>query len=163
MKTEDIKKPTPADFRRPEVIAQALNVLGLRAYAQTMRTAVDKIGQALLETTHPLVDDDGQPITSTRWAWRAYSGEGWAAWRAACVSQEHKTGLRGQDWNDELCPALVAEEQARLAERALIDLSGERFGVTHGKLMSHADGMANREKWLELTLALALNHKGDVR
>ena len=71
MKTEDIQKPTPADFRRPEVIAQALNVLGLRAYSQTMRTAVDKIGQALLETTHPLIDDDGQPITSTRWAWRS--------------------------------------------------------------------------------------------
>jgi hypothetical protein len=163
MKTEEIQKPTPADFRRPDVITAALTVLRCRAFAATMRTAVDKIGQALLETTHPLTDDDGERITSTRWAWRAYSGEGWAAWRAACVSQEHKTGLRVHGWNDELCPALVAEEETRQAERALIDLSGERFGVTHGKLMSHADGMANREKWLELTLNLALSSKGDVR
>ena len=163
MKNEDIQKPTPADFRRPEVITAAHQVLTCRALAATMRQAVDKIGQALLETTHPLTDEDGQRITQTRFAWRAYSGEGWQAWRAACVAEEHRSGLRAEGWNDELCPALVAEEGTRQAERALIDLSGERFGVTHGKLMSHADGMANREKWLELTLNLALSRKGDVR
>lgn len=162
MKTEDIKKPTPADFRRPEVITAAHQVLTCRALAATLRAAVDKIGQALLETTHPLTNEDGERITATRWAWRAYSGEGWHAWRAACVAEEHRSGLRAEGWNDDLCPALVAEEGTRQAERALIDVSGEPFGVSHEKLMSGADGMANREKWLELTLGLALS-KGDAR
>lgn len=160
MKTEEIKKPTPADFRRPEVVAAALAVLACRAAAETTREAVDKIGQALLDTTHPLTDDNGERITKTRFAWRAYSGEGWQAWHAACAAEERKAGLRPQGWDDDLCPALVAEADQRNAEARLCDISGEPFGVTHQKLISAPDGLAKMRQWIELGLHLALNKGG---
>jgi hypothetical protein len=163
MKTEYIKKPTAADFRRPQVVTLAVEVLACRAMAATLRDAVDKIGQALLETTHPLTDENGERITTTRFAWRAYSGDGWTAWHDAGVDEQLKQRLRPEGLDRAFCPALMAEEQTRQAEHRLIDEAGKPFGVTHTLLMNGADGMANREKWLELCLSLSLSKKGDAR
>ena len=160
METETLKTPTPADFKRPEVVNAAVDYIAHKAAADLMRQRVDEIGQRLLDTTHPLTDDNGQRVAEVRWSWRAYSGEGWQAWQSACVDEQRKAGLRPAGWKDELCPALVAEVEMRDACRRLVEISGKPFGVTHAKLIGSPDGMRNLERWVELALGLALSKGG---
>ena len=161
MKTEDIKKPTPADFRRAEVVEAALDYLACKAAAEATRLVVDGIGREALEK-FPLFDrDDRAPITQVKHDWRAYGTPEWDAWHAACVAEQKRSGIRPKKWDDAICPALYLENEQRKAEGVLCDISGEPFGVTHQKLISAPDGLHKMRQWLELSLHLAL--KGDAR
>jgi hypothetical protein len=162
MKTETIKKPTPADFKRADVVAAARDYLACKAAAEATRLVVDGIGREALEK-FPLFDrDDRTPITEVKHDWRAYGTPEWDAWHAECVRVQHRSEIRPKGWNDELCPALVLEENQRKAGRKLVDISGEPFGVTHEKLLGSWMGLEQVKNWIELTLGLALS-KGDAR
>ena len=162
MKTEDIQKPTPADFRRVEVVESALDYIACKAAAEATRLVIDGIGREALKK-FPLFDrDDRTPITEVKHDWRAYGTPEWDAWQAECVRIQHRDRIRHKGWNDDLCPALVLEENQRQAGRKLVDISGEPFGVTHQKLLGSWMGLEQVKNWIELTLGLALS-KGDVR
>lgn len=161
MNTEEMKKPTPADFQRAEVVAAARDYLACKAAAEATRLVVDGIGREKLER-FPLFDrDDRTPITEVKHDWRAYGTPEWDAWHAACVEEQKRSGIRPKkNWDDAICPALHLEEQQRKAARVLCDISGEPFGVTHEKLIGSWMGLEKMKQWVELTLNLALSKGG---
>lgn len=161
MKTEEMKKPTPADFKRPEVIALAVEFLAAKAKADVLHEAVVKIGAEML-ANHPLTDEEGKRIEKVRFAWMAYESQGWHDWNAACVDAQLERGVRPADLPRDYCPALMADKEARKVKHRLIDESGKPFGVSVDKILAGPDAVRTLDKWTELVLKLALS-KGGVR
>lgn len=73
-----------------------------------------------------------------------------AVYDAQCKASSVAAGLHVDD--PRFCPLLVAEEQVRLAERALVDEIGKTVGVTADQLIRA--GLANYRKFVELNLKL---------
>lgn len=154
-----MKTPTIEDIRTPAVVEAIKAYIAAYAVAKAKRAAVDAIGEQAMKT-HPLTDEDGQPITKAKWAWRAYSGKGWHAWQEACVDAQQAAGVRPADMPREYCPALVAEEASRKAQRALVDLSGQPFGVTFDKCLMN--GLDKVDEWTDLVLSINLGGRLDM-
>lgn len=147
----------------PHTVARTLNpfvnvVLTARAQAEVIREEIDAIKLRLL-TEHAYTDEtDGKRVTEPKYDW--------------CMPQEQFTGYlalleegtreAGYDVPKDFCPALMAEETLRKAERALIDAACVFFpGTTTSALLrgtKDSGGLETHRRYLDLLTGLVVNH-----
>lgn len=114
-----------------------------QAVAETMREAVDKIQRQILldvELYDDLAAEHGgrerQRITDPKLTYLSTDEAACQRYFAECNKRTRAAGLKPDDMPDEYCPALVAEDIQRRAERALLDSGGTLFGFTADSLLS---------------------------
>ena len=91
----------------------------------------------------------GEPITSPRDLYRSTDEDECKLFYAACDAAHRERGFSGEPGH---CPALVAEHNVIIAERALLD----SLGALLGQDMSYAYG-DTRKKALALALGSCIN------
>lgn len=141
----------------------AMAVVKAQAYAQTMREQVDKIQRQVLKEV-PLYDDliaehnhtERHRITDPKDTYLSKDDAAFQRYVMECSNRERAAGLKPATMPDEYCPALVAEDLQRKAERVLLDSGGSLFGIS-------ADDMVQPEHWregLRLMLGASLKEPG---
>lgn len=71
-------------------------------------------------------------------------------------------GYTAQDVPDEYCPALMAEELQRKAERSLVDVCEPLVGLTFDAFFRGPKSIENLRKYLDLLLGALVNSPGGV-
>jgi len=131
------------------------------AYAEMMRGKVDEVYLSILTET-PVYADGQQNETGER-IYKAKdlylcSDDGLCQQIYAEADRRLRTaGIKPSDMSDEHCPALVAETDLSNIGRELIDVSGIPLGVTHDDIMCGADGLENRQKWIDLVVGAVIS------
>jgi hypothetical protein len=148
----------PADILNADTIAAVNAYLIARAFAETMRAKVEAVEAKILAEC-PILDEEGQPITKGRDLWKtddsAHSASLCADFYAEKNVRLRRLGIKPADMPDTHCPALVAEETQRQAERLLIEVSGAKFGVTPHRLLCAS--LAKYQEWIDLTCKMVTN------
>lgn len=135
----------------------AMAVCKAQAVAETMKEAVEKIQRQILREVE-LYDDlaagrERQRITDPKLTYLSTDEAACQRYFAECNKRTRAAGLKPDDMPDEYCPALVAEDIQRKAERALLDSGGALFGFA-------ADDLVSGDLWekgLKLFTGAALN------
>lgn len=139
----------------PKVVSEALEpsvnaLLMSMAYAQAMREKCDKIQRRLLKSGR--YGGDGDPKMTYLLADEA----------AARYFADLDAAYREAGWTElesGHCPALIAEDAQRTAERALIESAEEFFpGVTAHKLL--CAGLGKYREYIDLHIKLVVNRPG---
>lgn len=127
-------------------------VLLSTAHAQLLREEINAIGKQILESRNYQVD--GRRITEHADAWLLEDGtlSDYRS-RMACLIR-----AAGHVVPDGFCPALMAEEFQRKAERALVDASTEFFGVSAQALA--CSGMQNYRKFIDSLIGFCVCSPG---
>ena len=156
--TMDLRAMFANDFKTINAMWNAWAIL--EAYAQTMRERVDAIEQAALDAC-PLYEDKrwaesrgkDRRITEPRYVYLTdLNSPAYFEHMAECKYQQDKQGLRA-GLDDNLCPALVAEDVARKSKRdLLLYICGEEFCQ---KLMY---SMKYYDEFWELISKIVVNH-----
>jgi len=155
-----MRKATPRDFARPEIVGAALVVVAARAAAKVERARMDEIETQLL-AEHPL-------YTSAKWEKHGMKrsritkpSEVYLAdqddWGPHYARKHEVLARLGYVIDADKCPALVAEATAIDAETALIRLTATLPGcekVTPSSLLCL--GLDERNEFVELVLKLAI-------
>jgi len=107
--------PTVSD----KMIGVVNNYLEARARAEVLRERVDRIKRAAM-MAHKLTDRDTlQPLTDPGDAWLAIDQE-FNEYLKTVNVMARELGIKPDSMPDEYCPALVAEDEMRRAEHAII-------------------------------------------
>jgi len=137
-----------------------------RAYAETMRSAIDKIQRGVLEEcplTNGLEVKHGKSerrITDPEHAYLETREDHIQDYYAECDKREREAGLKPKEMEFDYCPALVAEHLQVKSEWLLIESAAEMLGEDkpedfNNKLLCH--GLESRKKFIDLVVGLVLN------
>ena len=149
-------------------VKSAVNAyLMARAYAETMRAAVDKIERAILQespVTNGLEVEHGEParlITEPKHTYLCTDEAMMADYYAEVNKRLRAKGLKPADMPDTHCPALVAEEMQLTAERLVIDTAADMLKLGFdGKELDHrllCMGLEKRQELIDLVVKLVVN------
>lgn len=153
-----------AHFMSDEVRSCVNAYLIARAHAETMRKAVDEIEHQILEEL-PIYDTKrpgGRRLYRGDDLYLTDDAEACAGFYAEANRRERASKLKPANMGDEYCPALVAENLQRDAERLLIDTTGEPFGVTHEKVWCAADAAQNSKAWIDSVVGFIVRQPGYI-
>jgi hypothetical protein len=135
-------------------------VLVATVYAKAERERVDTIARGLLAERVYMVKAEFQDrrgaerITEPRYDYLmedAEMAEYCAKLQAIHLANGYADAANGK------CPALVAENEQRKAERALLDAAGEFVpGISHETIMNSADCLGNYKKAIDLLTGLVV-------
>lgn len=100
-------------------------------------------------------DNEGNRITDPKRAWTICDEQA-EGYYAKC---DNANLAAGHDVPAGYCPALMAEENQRQAERSLIQVAEPLTGITFDKLFTRGDGVATHKKYLDLMIGLCLSAK----
>jgi hypothetical protein len=143
----------------PEVKELVCKYLAAHVKAEVTRAEVDKITAKIL-AEFPLYATikDSKRITDPKYTWLCGDDARMATFYAMTDKAERAAGLKPTSMPDDYCPALVAEDEQRQAENALIEASGGPLGVSNEGLLcsGHGKGLENRQKWIDLVVGLHL-------
>ena len=133
-------------------------VLEKRAIAEVMREKIDSIHtQILLEEIFE--DDEGNRITNPRYSFRIEKEPHQQYYYKRCDEENKKLGF---DLPHGYCPALIAENELRKAEHALIKQAERYFpGLTKDKILCTSHGLDNLKKYLDMLCGLVVNTSGN--
>lgn len=138
----------PRTFAR-QIETPVNTVLMATAYARTMREKCDKIQRQLLESGR--YGGDGNPKTTYLLPDEA----------SARYFADLDAAYREAGWTDlepGYCPALIAEDLQRQAERALIESARVAFpDVTVDRLLCAPRGLEKLREYLDLLIKLVVN------
>ena len=145
----------------PNTVAKALTpavnlVLVTMAHAELVREEVDGYAREVLAAGNYTSSYTGERITEPKDAWTM----GDDAFPDYHAKVDAKVRAAGYDVPPDYCPALIAEEEQRRAERALIDASKPFFGVTTEDLLGCRKGLEKHRKFLDLLIGLCVNAPG---
>jgi len=127
------------------------NVLLAMARAQLERERVDKIYNAIL-ADGVYMDDQGNQILDNNRAYRINDKQA-ADYYKLCDLALREAGYDLPDVG--YCPALMAEEEQREAERQLVDAVAPLLGITRAVLMLNFDSY---KRFIDLTIKTIVNH-----
>ena len=137
-----------------------------RAYAETIRDAVDKIERKILEEC-PLTNDleikHGKPareITEPKYVYLCDNDDLLQDYYDTVDFELRKAGLKPDDMKKDYCPALVAEHLQVKAEHLVIETTAEMLGekdLIH-KLLCH--GMDTYRQFIDLVTKMIVNMPG---
>jgi hypothetical protein len=160
-------KPKMSEVLTPALTSAVNAYLMARTYAEVMTEKVEAVYLAIL-TECPVYGDlvprrtGGEPvqILKSRDLYLCSN-------EALCqdVYEEANKRLRAlklkpADMKDEFCPALVAQRIQTDAENLLIEIAGKPFGITNQKLLCSANGLKNRQEFIDLNVKLVVSQSG---
>ena len=138
-----------------------------RAYAETMRAAVDKIEREILTEcplTNGLEIEHGQPkedITEPKYVYLCTDEDMLKDYYSETNKRLRAANLKPDTMQDDYCPALVAEELQRETERLVIGAGTEMMGLEFdGKEMCHrllCKGLDTYQKFIDLLVGLVVS------
>ena len=140
--------------------------LKTRAYAETMRKAVDKIEREVLQES-PLPGPENRPgnrrkysetITEPNEVYLCEDEEALKKYYQKVNLREREAGLKPDDMADDYCPALVAENLQSDIERLVINEMAYIIGEDRGffnKLLNA--GLTQYQQFIDLTVGLVVN------
>uniref|UniRef100_A0A6H2A4X6 Uncharacterized protein n=1 Tax=viral metagenome TaxID=1070528 RepID=A0A6H2A4X6_9ZZZZ len=161
MKTKlSIKDVTPA------VKSSVAAYLMARAYAETMRAAVDKIHRAILEES-PLTNGHeskhGKPaemITDPKLTWLCDDEEIMKDYYQESDKRLRAAHLKPDSMPDDHCPALVAEHIQVKTQWLLIECAAEMLGENNPRDFNNqllCAGLDTHQKFIDLVVGLVVN------
>ena len=133
-----------------------------RAYAETVREAIDKAYVKVLKD-FPIYEDldirgiSGDRIVTEKTMYLSTDKKTCKAIYDEIDSELRKAGLKPDDMPDDHCPALVAEEIQRQAERLVIETTAEMLGEEDflHRLICH--GIDKYREFIELVTKMIVN------
>lgn len=150
----------------PQVKAAASAVLLAKAYAMTMREAVDKIQREILSECPLRVADENfetrgeERITEPRYTYLAEQDDLEDYWYQ-CDKRERAAGIKPDTMPDGHCPALSAEYIQTQAQWLLVDCTADMLGLqkeqgelTHNLLCY---GLETYFKFIDTVLSMVVN------
>lgn len=159
-----MKTPTVEDLKAwaRDNASIARTVLLATAHATVMREKVGAIQRGILAEM-PLINDmehshKGELITDPALVYLCNDKAACTAYDAECDRRERAAGVKPDDMPTEHCPALVAEDMQRQAERSILASSGELFGIDADCLY-----LEKRKQWLGLVLGVCVKYMKDNR
>jgi hypothetical protein len=132
----------------------ALEYCAKQGKAEVLREEVDAIARRLLAAECPLFHDrngTGERITEPKDYWLCEDDAAIKAYYAAQDRELRAIGLKPAEMGDEYCPALVAENDARKARRAVINALAPLAGIDPKWLLGEKE-----ERFFELAMQLIL-------
>jgi len=137
-----------------------------RAYAETMREAVDKIEREILKEcplTNDLEINRGKPareITEPKHVYLCDNDDLLEEHYTAVNHRLRAEGLKPDDMPDDHCPALVAEHLQMDAEHLVVESTAEMLGEEDflHRLICH--GMDKYHKFIDLVTGMIVNMPG---
>lgn len=139
-----------------EVKALVSAYLLARAYAELTRERVNTIYREILTQCPVYADRTGDQIFSPDKLYLCSDDALVRDARDEANKRERASGIKPADMPDDYCPALVAESLLSDVESCLIDASGAAFGITNKKVLCARDGLAKRQKWIDLVVGLVV-------
>jgi hypothetical protein len=132
----------------------AVRYCALKAIAEDIRAQVDKVQRRLLFEECQLFKDltDGVRVIDPKDYWLSQDADACKAYYAAQDRELRAAGVKPPEMEDEFCPALVAEYDARKARRAIIEALAPLVGIKSEALYGEEE-----EKFFGLALGLILN------
>ena len=156
---------TPQDVTT-ELIDAVAEYLVLRAAAEVTRQEVDKVQREILaavELTDTREWGSQERITDPGETYRCRDDAAMAQYYQAVDTALRAADLKPNDMEFDYCPALVAEHDQLKAEWTIIDEAAKMLEVFPGKgefnnaLLCAKDGLAQRQKFIDLTVDLVLS------
>lgn len=149
-------------------VKSAVNAyLMARAYAETMRQAVDKVHRGILmesPVTNGLEVEHGEParlIIDPKDTWLCTDDAMIQDYYAECDKQLREKGLKPDDMPVDHCPALVAEHIQTQTEWLILDCAAEMMEIGFdGKELNHrllCKGLDTRREFIGLIVKLVVN------
>ena len=151
----------------PGVKSAVNSYLLARAYAETMREAVDKIQRQALEEA-PLKNGferfEINKITDPKQAYLCTDENQLKDYYAECDSRERQAKLKPPDMPFDHCPALVAEHLQVQTEWLICENAAEMLGLEfEGKELNNrllCLGLEKRQRFIDLVVGLVVNLPG---
>lgn len=153
------KPKSAAEIITPEVVEAVRVWLLAKAHAQAVHAEVDEVQRQVLRELNSPPDPanvrrgaDASPILDPsrdyllpETVWQRYH---------ATYQERIRRGGKWADVPDEHCPALVAEELERQAQRVVIDLTAPKFGLDAHQLL--CAGLETYNKWADIHAEMAV-------
>jgi hypothetical protein len=132
----------------------ALEYCAKKGIAEVLREEVDAIAKRVLADKCPLYRDleDGERVIEPKDYWLSEDELALKAYYAAMDWELRAAGIKPDDMDYGFCPALVAENQARDARRAVINAVAPLVDLNLNFLYGEKE-----DKFFELAMGLILN------
>lgn len=141
---------------KPQAVAAALGgqvgkILVLKAHAEIEREKADDRARKIL-ASRVWVGLDGNQVTEPQNSWLI--GKDLDEYHRLCDESRAAAGYKLEPG---YCPALIAEDELRIAERELVALAEPFFGVKFDDLFTKGDGIASYRKYVDLLIRLTVS------
>ena len=130
-----------------------------RAYAETVREAVSKVYNQILQDIPVYSSDEfGEAVERIYDHEKLYRSRGDLDHIYDEMDKRLRAaGLKPESMERDFCPALVAEDELRKIKHQLVNTSGKPLNVTVDKLLCQPDGLKMYDKWIDLVVGAIVN------